>query len=218
MREPLPITDLEVIGYANRLTETTRPAVVPPIFRLKSDPARIFLPPYVIQEGFVCSATETTLAELARLDGAEEATSFGQFLPASRDYELWIDEDGAPRYEPIAVAHAHLREIASRSIGIAVAALARGDDDGAKRACRTAISADDRLIEPLAIIAAIARRRNDRSTDRLMGKLAENRATPSGFEIMVKGYMGSAPLFAGETAPDLLSRHSIFGIATRRAA
>ena len=185
---------------------------------MKSEPARIFLPPYVIQEGFVYSGIETTRKELARLDGADEATLFNQFLPARRDHELWIGEDGAHRYEPIAVAHAKLREIATQNLEIAVAALEGGNDDEAKRACRTALSADDRLIEPLALTAAIARRQNDWGTDRLMAKLAAKRSTPGGFEIMVKGYVGIAPVPAGETAPDLLSKPTVSGIATIRAA
>ena len=218
MCEPIPINALEIIGYANRLTKSMLPAVVPPIFRMKSNRARVFLPPYVIQEGFVCSAIEKTEADLTHLDEHGEVTLFGLSLAARRDHELWIAEDGAHHYEPISAAQAKLREIADKNITAAVAALQNGDAVEAKKFCRTALCADDRLIEPLAISAAIARRHNDKGTERLMAKLAAKRTTPSGFEIMVNGYFGGAPAPVAHAAPDLLSLHSMSGIAIRRAA
>jgi len=218
MREPLPINALEIIGYANRLTETMRPAVVPPIFRMKSEHGRIFLPPYVMQEGFVCSAMEKSEADLKQFNEAGEVTLFAPALEARRDHELWITEDGAHRYEPISDAETKLREIATKNIAAAVSALQDGDDAAAKKFCRIALCADDRLIEPLAISAAIARRQIDRGTERLMAKLAAKRTTPSGFEIMVDGYVSKAAAPVAQPVSDLLSQHSMAGIATKRAA
>ena len=218
MCEPMPINALEIIGYANRLTESMWPAVVTPIFRMKSDHARVFFPPYVIQEGFVCSATEKSVAEFKHLDEDGEVTLLEPSLEARRDHELWIAEDGTHLYEPISGAQAKLREIAGKNIAAAVEALQNGDDAGAKKFCRTALCADDRLIEPLAISAAIARRQNDKGTEHLMAKLAAKRTTPSGFEIMVKGYFGGVPAPVAQAAPDLLSLHSMSGIAAMKAA
>jgi len=218
VRAPLPITDLEIVGYANRLTETMRPAVVPPIFGMKSDPARIFLPPYVIQEGFVFGAMETNRENLAQLDSAHEVTLFDKPISAERDHELWIAQEENPHYEPLATAHAKLRAIAVDNIAAAVDAMKRGKFDEARIACRIALCADDRLIEPLAITAAIARQQSDPGTARLMARLAAKRATSDGFETLVAGYMRSTPVPAPDTAPDLLSQHSLAGIATRRAA
>ena len=58
MRIPWNVEDLEIVGYADVLDETMLPSVVPPVFRIKAEPQRAFLPPYSLNAGFLCNATE----------------------------------------------------------------------------------------------------------------------------------------------------------------
>ena len=46
MVERIQIDGLEIIGYADSLTEDMVPAIVPPVFRSKHSPDRVFVPPY----------------------------------------------------------------------------------------------------------------------------------------------------------------------------
>jgi hypothetical protein len=190
MVAPFPITALEIVAYANRLAPKTLPSIVPPCFRVKSDPKMFLLPPFVIREGFVCNASKIDASDLEALEDAGEITRFDEPFPAQRDYELWIDEDGGIRYEAIPLAAANLRKIAERNIDSAKAALRKGDFDEAESHCRVALCADDRLTEPLAISAAIARRNHDTGRERTIEMLAKGCITDSEFKSMVDRLAG----------------------------
>lgn len=220
MPEMHPIAALEIVGYANRLAPSMYPAVVPPVFRVRGS-ERILLPAFVIRGGFVCDATEREVGDLTALNEACEITLFAAPRDARPDFELWIDEEGHDHYEPIPQASATLRRIAEGRIALALDAFRSGDHTAAKEHCRVAICADDRLIDPLAIRAAIARREKDRGKERLMEKLASGRVSPSGFRVFVEGYLaeipeGLVPLSAPQNvAPGL---HPIMGMAALKAA
>lgn len=216
MPAPYPIFSLEIIGYANRLNASMLPAVVPPVFRVKAEPDRILLPAFVIHQGFVCDATERLFTEARHLADAEEITIFEEPLDAQRDFELWIGLDGTPHYEPIPEASSKLKQIAIENIALAETAMRSGDFKTAENCCRIALCADDRLIDSLAISAAISRRTHDSGSERLMEKLALGRATPQGFRFMTNGFFNAAqePPVAGN---DLFAHHSMSGMAALRA-
>ena len=218
MVAPQNIAALEIIGYANRLTSSMWPVIVPPIFRVRAQPDRILFPAFVIHEGFVCNASERSAAELAKLDAAGEITLFKKPVPAQQDFELWIDAQGHPKYQPIPEAAARLRAIATQNIASAETALRAGHYAEAADCCRIALCADDRLLEPLAISAAIARRENDPARERTMLKLAQGRATPSGFKLLVDGFANVAPAPAVMEIGDLFTRRPMSGMAALRAA
>jgi hypothetical protein len=218
MTDPQPVTSLEIIGYANRLSPSMLPTVVAPIFRGKAEPKQILLPPFAIHEGLVCNAQYKTSADLTKLDDEGEITLFDSPRDARPNFELWIDEAEAVHYEPIPDAALALRKIATRNIGLAQAALAEGRYEEAEKHCRIALCADDRLIEPLAISAAIARRKNDPGGERTMASLAAERVTRSGFTLMVDGFSAQLPPPAAEDAEDRSGRRPMRGIAALPAA
>lgn len=220
MPEMHPIAALEIVGYANRLAPSMYPAVVPPVFRVRGA-ERILLPAFVIRGGFVCDATEREAGDLTALNEACEITLFAAPRDARPDFELWIDEAGHDHYEPIPEASATLRRIAEGRIASALGAFRSGDHAAAKEHCRVAICADDRLVEPLAIRAAIARREKDRGAERLMEKLASGRVSPLGFGVFVKGYLAEVPQTpARVSAPPKVvpCLHPIMGMAALKAA
>lgn len=172
MAAPRQITDLGVVGYATVLKDTMVPSVVPPVFRLKTDPSCILFPPYAFSGGSVWNATEASPHDLERLAERNEITRFERPFPAQGDFELWVDQKMAAHYEPRAKADEALRSIANDSIRDAREAFAGGNQAEADRLCGVALSADDRLVEALAIKAAIRRQRRDAAGERVMGKLA----------------------------------------------
>jgi len=202
MNETFAVTGLQIVGYANRLEETMLPRVVPPIFRATAGPERVLMPPYVIRFGTVYNAVEVTPAELEAMRRDGKVTVIEGSLQAKPDHELWIATDWQVNYEPVPIAAGKLREIALQNIRDASAAIQKGDFELAHRHCEVAISADDRMVDPLAISAAIARRENDKGTVRLMEKLAEGLLiAPDGFEMIVKGYELLLPEPGGDGAP-----------------
>jgi hypothetical protein len=92
MATPWNLDDLEIVGYADVLKETVLPSVVPPVFRLKADSQRVFLPPYSFNAGFLCNATEVLQPELEELRDSREITLFDNAFPARAGFELWVDQ------------------------------------------------------------------------------------------------------------------------------
>lgn len=216
MPAPYPILGLEIIGYANRLNASMLPAVVPPVFRVKVESDRILLPAFVIHQGFVCDATERLFTEAGHLVDAAEITLFKKPLDAQRDFELWIGLGEIPHYEPIPDAKFKLRKIALEHIGLAEAALRNKDFARAEDYCRIALCADDKIIDSLAISAAIARRTGDPGSERLMEKLALGRVTPQGFRFMTDGFSDAVPT-PSVVEKDLPGHHSMSGMAALKA-
>jgi hypothetical protein len=185
------LDDLEIVGYANVLKETMLPSVVPPVFRLKADSQRAFLPPYSFNTGYLCDATEVPQSELEELRDSLEITLFDVAFPAHRDFELWVDQSFQPHYQPRAVAEQTLRRIADEEIKNAEDALRSGDLPRAERLSGVAISADYRRVEPLAVKAAIRRTQGDKGREHLMAKLAAPVLEERLFNLLVDYYCAS---------------------------
>lgn len=182
----LPVEDLIVEGYANVLNENMRPSVVPPIFSLRSDPARLFVPPYSFHAGFLFNATEIDRPELQDLLDRREVTLLNSPLEAKREFELWVDEQGQIRYESWGKTRVLLTEIAQRHCAEAKHQFAQGNWEEADRLAGIAFAADDRQTTPLVIKAAV-RRMQGRSIA-LMAELAARSVSPDLFEKMVDAY------------------------------
>jgi len=217
MSDPVPFLALEIIGYANRLEASMLPAVVPPVFRWKGDLERVLLPPFVIRDGYVFGGTESNGAALQAFNHAGEVTLFDEPLEVRLDFELWIDLDTTVHYEAISDASAHLQGIASEHISIAEEALLEGDFTKAEECCRIALNADDRVIDSLAISAAIAQRDKRNGDAKLMEKMALGHVTARGFEFMVAGYSEILPDRNAVVTGDLFGEHPMKNIATQRA-
>jgi hypothetical protein len=182
------LDDLEIVGYANVLKETMLPSVVPPVFRLKADSQRAFLPPYSFNTGYLCDATEVPQSELEELRDSLEITLFDAPFHAHRDFELWVDQSYQRYYEPRADAERTLRRIADEEIKNAEDALRSGDLPRAERLSGVAISADYKRVEPLAIKAAIRRKQADTGREHLMATLAAPFLGERRFNRMVADY------------------------------
>ena len=133
------VDELEIVGYADVLDETVLPSVVPPVFRFKANPDRIFLPPYSFNAGYLCNATEVPAAELEELRDAEEVTLFEGVLPARNEFELWVDQSYWHHYQPFDEVRRELGGIADDAIDQAAAALREGDLARADRLAGVAI-------------------------------------------------------------------------------
>lgn len=211
MSAPIPTTELEIIGYANRLTDSMLPAVVPPVFRVRSEPSRILIPPFSLRDGVVSGATEVSQDEIQALSEAGELTLLPNHNKALPDHEMWIDLDGVVHYEPIRAASAGLKALAINHFRRAKEALIADKLDEAENLCRIALRADDRLMEPLAISAAISRHRNNQGNVRLMKKVAEGYLSEEGFDYLVNGF--SNLLSAVPVTGELCDKHKISGMA-----
>lgn len=224
MKSPLYINELEIVGYANVLTEAMLPSVVPPVFRLRADPDQAFVPPYLFNMGCLCNATQLSGSEVKSLAQNREITLFdGPPIEAQRDFELWLDQAGDRHYEPRQQADATLLALAQDYIQKAEEALKNNNMAEVERFCGIAVCADDRLVEPLAIKAVLRRRKNDQTGVQLMVKLAAPMMTERAFLRLVDSYSSIlasvhlAPVQAEQTPYDLFSFRIMLGMAKMHA-
>jgi hypothetical protein len=218
MAAPLNVNDLEIVGYANNLKETMLPTVVPPVFVLRADRQRAFVPPYSLHAGLLCDSTELPRSELDELAASGKITLFDREFPAERGFELWIDQQFQPRYEPLYEARHRLDRIAQDAIAKAEEALRGGDVTGAERFSSIAISADDRKVEPLAIKAAIRRSNRNAAGERVMAELALPILGEKSFVQLADRYfelIGQAP---AQPLPPRRDHSPMYRVACRRVS
>jgi len=183
------LENLEIIGYGNRLDESSLPVIVPPLFRVKGNPEQILFPPFVLHGGAVCNATVMSPAELERFNDKGDITLFENPIQAQADFELWIDPDGNPVYEPRADAAGRLGKLARKCLNDARKALSDGKLEDAAELARIACCADPKLLDALAIAAALAKVQNKPGRRKLIEKFALRLSTPEGFQAMVESYL-----------------------------
>ena len=187
MRDAVDLNELRVVGYADVLAVDMLPTVVAPVLAWKADGDRFLLPPFRIDDGVVRNGTAIGAEELAGLVESEEITMFpqGSSYEARAGFELWIDRQFQPHYEPSAIVRSFLGKMANENIALAKAALARGNFDEAQRLAGIAICANDRCIDPLAIRAVICRIEKNPAGERLMAEMAHPALTPEAFSAIV---------------------------------
>ena len=217
MLPPWNLDDLEIVGYADVLKETTLPSVMPPVFRLKADAQWALLPPYHLNAGFLYNATEIPRSELEELNGSREITLFDDSFPAHAGFELWVDQSFKWHYQPLDEAKQELRRIADRAIQIAEDALRKGDLRQAERLSGVAISADDRRVEPLAIKAAIRRIQKNKTGERLMAELAAPVLDERSFNLLVDHYCATRQQPASAAPDSSPPRRPMSNVACIRA-
>ena len=197
MNAPVPIGTLNVIGYATSLSRTMVPTTVAPVFSLRGNPESVLFPPFHMHEGNVCEGTWGTLDEFDTFARRGEVTALPSPIPARTDYELWIDADMDPQYESIPDAEEHLGAIAESHLLAAETALRQGELDKADRLAGVALCANDRLLDPLAIRAAIRRRQKREGAVRVMAKLAAPRYKQDEFVARMEHFAAMIPPTVG---------------------
>jgi hypothetical protein len=154
-KQPVPLEQLEVIGYAEVLPEGKGPAVVPPVFRDHPDPSRCFVPPFRIAENWLINPQCVSFTEVQHLANAESLTLFkGAPLPAQAGHKLWVDVNSGVHYEPGSTANRHLQAIYEQRLDAATAALRQGRIDEAEEEAGIALAADETKLESDALLAA----------------------------------------------------------------
>lgn len=193
--QPIQLNDLDVIGYADVLPEGKGPAVVPPVFQHRTEPARCFAPPFRVAGNWLIEPQCIAINELRDLEADESVTLPKDFKhPARPDYQLWVDENGAVRYEPSSEARRNQNRIHLAHLGAAVSALHEGRIEEARRLAGVALAANDRAVEPRALIAALHALRGETVQARFMRKSAEQAGTNGdSFTLLVKNYLESIP-------------------------
>jgi len=181
----MDLDDLEIVGYAEVLNERLVPHVVPPIYRRRDDRGKLLFPPFRLAGDVVVGGMAGTREDLSHFIADGRATDIDPPIRAQADHELWIDQGMRPRYEPFDAADGHLREIATGALNRARQLLIKKDLAGAEREADMAMAADDRLADPFALKAAVAKLRGRDDDVESLRQIATVDCTPAAFDALL---------------------------------
>lgn len=153
----IELSRLDVIGYADRISEETAPAVVPPIYASRDDPALVIMPPFTLTDAAVSFQVPGTTDDLERAVRLGKATKLSEPFDAKPNHILWVDSQATPRYRPLIEVREVLRKLARDELDAARQAISLNDLDQALKHTGAAIAADDRYVQAYAMKAAILR-------------------------------------------------------------
>ena len=163
--EPLDVSSLQIIGYANVLPDSALPSIVPPVFQRKDNLDSILVPPYSFNNGrYLCDATEISASEFESLQSRFEVTPFSTPIDAQKDHELWVDQEG-PHYQSRLETKRRLNQIAEEALAKASTAFGNRELDDAEKHTSVVLLADEQNLEALAIKIAIAMVKCDRASE-----------------------------------------------------
>jgi len=178
----IPVSELEIIGYADVLPPDTPPRKVAPIFRYKAESDRFLFPPFRLIDDQVVNGTVGTRHDLDRLVANAQATPLPDPIPTCPSGVLWIDENLAPHYGPQRDMLAELRNLAREKYRAAKNAFANAQYDAAQHLARHAFAADERLWLALALQAAVDRLRQDHDGVVALKTIAADLVDPEDFD------------------------------------
>lgn len=189
--EPIPLTELDVIGYADVLPQQKGPAIVPPVFRHRAQTDRCFVPPFRVSGTWLIGPQNISFDEAQELAREERLTLSAHFQrPAMPDHQLWLDEKAQLHYEPIGDAKRALQNIHLNCLNAAIAALRAGNIEKARQQAGIALAANDRALEPRALIAVCNVLLGETAQAKFMQKSAERAGlNAESFSLLVKNYM-----------------------------
>lgn len=163
--EPLDVSSLEIIGYANVLPQSALPSIVAPVFRRKDNHDSVLVPPYSFSNGrYLCDATEITQSEFESLENRSELTKLASPIPAQKQHELWVDLDGQYHYQTRLETKRRLERIAAIELEKALTAFLNREFEKSELYSSTVLLADENNTEALAIKIAIAKVNQDYSS------------------------------------------------------
>ena len=193
--QPIPLNELDVIGYGDVLPDGKGPAVVPPVFQHRTEPSRCFVPPFRVTGNWLVEPHVVSFDELQELEREETITLPKSFKhPARADHQLWVDVEGKVRYEPASEAKRAQSQIHIGHLNAALAALREGQFDEARRLAGIALAANDRAGEPCALIAALHVLHGELPQAKFMKKSAEQAGiNAKSFIRTVEDYIESIP-------------------------
>lgn len=199
------LDQLDIIGYADALPGRKGPAVIPPVFLDRNDIDQCFVPPFRIAGNWLIEPQPVAFAEVQELAQEGRITLFADLpRPALPEHQLWVDAGGQAHYEPAPDARRNLQRIHRESLNAATAAFREGKFDEAERQAGIALAANDRTLEPRALISACHALRGEEKQVVFMRQAAEAVGhCPETIALLMKSYMEMIPAATWESvSPD----------------
>ncbi|MDJ0840137.1 MAG: hypothetical protein QNK37_26735 [Acidobacteriota bacterium] len=185
------LEQLEIVGFADALTEDMVPCVVPPVFRFKDNKEQFLFPPFSIVNRQVETGTIGNRKEFERFLSQEEITPIEPTIPAAANHELWIDMGMEPRYQFYDEKDTNFRRMTALGKRMAEDALKAGDLDKAREACRMAFNANNNDIDVLVLRSLVYERSDESELIEVMQDLATDVCGVETFQFLLAKKRGA---------------------------
>ncbi|MDA8134273.1 MAG: hypothetical protein M0T82_06580 [Desulfobacteraceae bacterium] len=193
----ISVHELQIVGYADVLTKSTVPTIVPPVFQHIKKKEEFYFPPFSIKEDMLCNPTLSTEKDFDALIQAERITGFiGEPIPAQPDFELWVDETMEPRYERMVKVHEKLKALSKQYTADAETMIDQKKIPEAEALCNKAISAHGNNLGPWVIKAGIRLFQKKKDNADMLAETMAHLCPEYAFNLMageVSNRLGHAP-------------------------
>jgi hypothetical protein len=204
------LLNLDIIGFASVLETPVLPRVLAPVFRDRTKPETVLLPPFTVVGDEVFNAGLTTMSELDSFVAQKKVTLVEHPIAAKVRHELWVDDKGAVSYSSKPAVKQALEQIFSTHLAAANDELAAKHYDAACEHAAVARAVMPAHIDPLVIRAAAELMTGQTSRLGFTKDIARHYLSPAEFDQLVQERAG------GQSAAEVRGATVMKGAAVRR--
>ena len=166
------IDNLEVVGFADFIVNTSVPRRVAPIFKFKNDDRGFVFPPFRLIDELILGGKLGSEADFVGLIEERNATKLLEPIDAQRSGMLWIDENLEVHYGIQEQQNKILIDLAVKRLLVGYRAFELGDFQTALSCARWASAANQRSLNALVLEAAIYRISDNESGLKLIKQMS----------------------------------------------
>ena len=207
----MTLFNLDIIGLASIVEAPTLPRVLAPVFRDRTSPDSVILPPFTVIGDEVFNFHPAGMAEFEALVSQEKLTSLPAPIAAKVNHDLWVNPDGHVAYEPKAEVKKAFKQLFKDHLALAEQFLSAKDFGAACQHAAIARAVNPVHLDPLIIRAVAERSLGQHTRFAFTRHLAEDIVTPAEFDQLIQARMG------GETVAECRGSAVMGGIVMIRS-
>lgn len=207
----MTLLHFDIIGFASTIETPALPRVLAPVFRDRTQPDVILLPPYTVLGDEVFNVTPTKTAEFDALVAQEKLTTLVAPISAKPNHDLWVNPEGQVAYALKAEVKKAFKALFSKHLALAEAELVAMNSEAACQHAAIARAVNPGHLDPLVIRATAERQLGDMTRFAFTRHIAEDIVVPAEFDRLIDARMG------GVTAAESRGSNAMRGIGTLRS-
>jgi hypothetical protein len=186
----MTLYDFDIIGFASTIETPALPRVLAPVFRDRTQPDVVVLPPFTVLGDEVFNVIRTNTAELQALVAQEKLTIVDSPIPAKTNHDLWVNPEGFVAYASKAEVKKAFKALFTKHLALAEVALAANDHEAACRNAAIARAVNPGHLDPLVIRATAERQSGDMNRFAFTQHMAQDIVASGEFDRLIEARMG----------------------------
>lgn len=180
----------DIIGFASTIETPALPRVLAPVFRDRTQPDSVLLPPFTVVGDEVFNVTQTNTAEFQALIAQEELTALDEPIPAKTNHDLWVNPEGTVAYASKTEVKKAFKALFNKHLALAEAALAINNHEAACQHAAIARAVNPGHLDPLVIRATAERQSGNMTRFAFTRHMAQDIVAATDFDQLIEARMG----------------------------